>query len=129
MRVCGLSVLSAPSLSETERGAGGAGTANPSSTAAAAEPVRLGSAASAARALAQTTPSDSKLGANLSGNALGEDVNVETTRGLQLDPATTTRTANAGPALPRGADISVLRHVDANYSAFNMLNERALLQR
>ena len=123
MRVCGLSVLSAPSMSETERGAGGAGTANPSSTAAAAEPVRLGSAASAARALAQTTPSDSKLGANLSGNALGEDVNVETTRDLQFDPATTTRTANAGPALPRGAGISALRHIDANYSAFNMLNE------
>ena len=120
MRVCGLSVLSAPSLSETERGAGGAGTANPSSTAAAAEPVRLGSAASAARALAQTTPSDSKLGANLSGNALGEDVNVETARDLQFDPATMARTASAGPALPRCADISVLHHIDANHSDINM---------
>ena len=123
MRVCGLPVLSPASLSETERGAGGADTADPSSTATAAEPVRVGSAASAAGALAQTTPSDCKLGANLSGNALGEDGNVETTRDLQLDSATTTRTANAGPALPRGADISVLRHVDANNSAFNMLNE------
>ena len=122
MRVCGLPVLSAASLSETERGAGGADTADPSSTATAAEPMRVGSAASAAGAPAQTTPSDCKLGANLSGNALGEDVNEETTRGLQLDPATTARTANAGPALPRGADISVLRHIDANNSAFNMLN-------
>ena len=120
MRVCGLPVLSAASLSGTERGAGGADTADPSSTATAAEPVRVGSAASAP---AQTTPSDCKLGANLSGNALGEDVNEETTRGLQLDPATTARTANVGPAPPRGADISVLRHIDANNFHFNMLNE------
>ena len=123
MRVCGLPVLSAASLSETERGAGGADTADPSSTATAAQPMRVGSAASAAGAPAQTTPSDCKLGANLSGNALGEDVNVETTRVLQLDPASTARTANAGPALPRGAGISALRHIDANNSAFNMLNE------
>ncbi|EOD14453.1 hypothetical protein EMIHUDRAFT_211922 [Emiliania huxleyi CCMP1516] len=123
MRVCGLPVLSAASLSETERGAGGADTADPSSTATAAEPMRVGSAASAAGAPAQTTPSDCKLGANLSGNALGEDVNEETTRGLQLDPATTARTANVGPAPPRGADISVLRHIDANNFHFNMLNE------
>ena len=123
MRVCGLPVLSAASLSETARGAGGADTADPSSTATAAEPMRVGSAASAAGAPAQTTPSDCKLGANLSGNALGEDVNEETTRGLQLDPATTARTANVGPAPPRGADISVLRHIDANNFHFNMLNE------
>ena len=123
MRVCGLPVLSAASLSETERGAGGADTADPSSTATAAEPMRVGSAASAAGAPAQTTPSDCKLGANLSGNALGEDVSVETTRVLQLDPASTARTANAGPALPRGAGISALRHIDANDSAFNMLNK------
>ena len=123
MRVCGLPMLSAASLSETERGAGGADTADPSSTATAAQPMRVGSAASAAGAPAQTTPSDCKLGANLSGNALGEDVNVETTRVLQLDPASTARTANAGPALPRGAGISALRHIDANNSAFNMLNE------
>ena len=123
MRVCGLPVLSAASLSETERGAGGADTADPSSTATAAQPMRVGSAASAAGAPAQTTPSDCKLGANLSGNALGEDVSVETTRVLQLDPASTARTANAGPALPRGAGISALRHIDANNSAFNMLNE------
>ncbi|EOD41024.1 hypothetical protein EMIHUDRAFT_222073 [Emiliania huxleyi CCMP1516] len=74
MRVCGLPVLSAASLSETERGAGGADTADPSSTATAAQPMRVGSAASAAGAPAQTTPSDCKLGANLSRNALGEDV-------------------------------------------------------
>ena len=109
--------------SETERGAGGADTADPSSTATAAQPMRVGSAASAAGAPAQTTPSDCKLGANLSGNALGEDVSVEATRVLQLDPASTARTANAGPALPRGAGISALRHIDANNSAFNMLNE------
>ena len=54
MRVCGLPVLSAASLSETERGAGGADTADPSSTATAAEPMRVGSAASAAGAPAQT---------------------------------------------------------------------------
>ena len=123
MRVGGLPVLSPASLSETELGAGGADTADPSSTATAAEPMRVGSAASAAGAPAQTTPSDCKLGANLSVNALGEDVNEETTRGLQLDPATTARTANVGPAAPRGADISVLRHIDAKNSHFSMLNE------